>query len=148
MHLHAGGEYTRLVLRNPGSDGFSIAKGGMLVYISAPALLGTIEAHPMSVALRGAPPCLWNTVYEEEGVFTLCESSGCVFLVCYAEFFSHLFDPSVTQILDMGWCVLGSVAESLLSVYARWIVFRLFWVKPLLSRAVTNMPKYLQLQEV
>ena len=75
MHLHAGDEYARLVLRNPGNDGFSVAKGGMFVYVSAPALLGTIEAHPMSVALRGAPPCLWNTAVEEEGVFTLCESS-------------------------------------------------------------------------
>lgn len=75
VHLHAGDEYARLVLRNPGNDGFSVAKGGMFVYVSAPALLGTIEAHPMSVALRGAPPCLWNTAVEEEGVFTLCESS-------------------------------------------------------------------------
>lgn len=47
----------------------------MFVYISAPALLGTIEAHPMSVALRGAPPHLCNTTgCGNEGVFTLCES--------------------------------------------------------------------------
>lgn len=84
MHLHAGDEYTRLVLRNPAGDGgFSAAKGGMFVYISAPALLGTIEAHPMSVALIGAPPCLWNTVCEEERVFTLCESKWLSYVDMY-----------------------------------------------------------------
>eukprot|EP00752_Nemacystus_decipiens_P001741 g1684.t1 len=71
VNLHAGDEYARLVLRSPGGISSTSAKGGMFVYISAPALLGTVEAHPMSVALRGAPPCLWNTVVEEEGVFTL-----------------------------------------------------------------------------
>lgn len=72
VHLEAGDGYTRLVLRNPSNH--SPAKGGTFVYISVPALLGTIEAHPMSVALRGAPPHLWNTVFDD-GVFTLCESS-------------------------------------------------------------------------
>lgn len=76
MHLEAGDGYTRLVLRNPSnySRRSSPAKGGTFVYISVPALLGTIEAHPMSVALRGAPPHLWNTAFDD-GVFTLCESS-------------------------------------------------------------------------
>ncbi|CAM9175461.1 unnamed protein product [Ectocarpus fasciculatus] len=72
VHLEAGDGYTRLVLRNPSnySRRSSPAKGGTFVYISVPALLGTIEAHPMSVALRGAPPHLWNTAFDDR-VFTL-----------------------------------------------------------------------------
>lgn len=79
-HLHVGEEYTRLVLRIPRNG--VMARGGMLVYLSAPALLGSGEAHPISVALRGSPPCLWNrngggTLKEsnshEEEVFTVCE---------------------------------------------------------------------------
>ncbi|CAM9161669.1 unnamed protein product [Ectocarpus sp. 12 AP-2014] len=68
VHLEAGDGYTRLVLRNPSHH--SPAKGGTFVFISVPALLGTIEAHPMSVALRGAPPHLWNAAFDD-GVFTL-----------------------------------------------------------------------------
>ncbi|CAM9835212.1 unnamed protein product [Scytosiphon promiscuus] len=75
VHLHSGDEYTRLILRCPrsSSHGLAAPKGGELVYISAPALLGTIEAHPMSVALRGTPPCLWNKAFHEDQgeVFTL-----------------------------------------------------------------------------
>lgn len=77
LQLHAGDEYTRLILRcsRSSSHGFAAPKGGDFVYISAPALLGTIEAHPMSVALRGTPPCLWNKAFHEDQaeVFTLCE---------------------------------------------------------------------------
>lgn len=80
VHLHAGDQYTRLVLRSPGSSAHRTPRGDMFVYISAPALLGTIEAHPMSVALRGTPPHLRNlnssmAACGNEGIFTLCESS-------------------------------------------------------------------------
>ncbi len=78
LHLHAGDEYTRLVLRPPGSSAHRTPRGDMFVYVSAPALLGTIEAHPMSVALRGTPPhlhlCNTSAACGNEGVFTLCES--------------------------------------------------------------------------
>lgn len=72
VHMHTGPEYTRLVLRNPSEV---VARGGMLVYISAPGLLDTIEAHPMCVAQRGAPPCPWRTTCDDDGVFTICEDS-------------------------------------------------------------------------
>lgn len=47
----------------------------MLVYLSAPSLLGTVDAHPMSVALRGAPPCRWRVMERDDDTFTLCKLS-------------------------------------------------------------------------
>lgn len=70
--------YTRLVLRAPKSEP---ARGGTFVYISAPGVLGTDEAHAITVALRGSPPSSapikssslqqLKTATPEEDVFTI-----------------------------------------------------------------------------
>lgn len=53
VSVHATDTCTRLVLRNPTNE---LPRGGAFVYISAPAALGTGEAHAFTVAYRGPPP--------------------------------------------------------------------------------------------
>lgn len=59
VSVHTTDDYTRLVLRNPKADADPV-RGGSFVYISAPGVLGTDEAHAITVALRGAPPATFT----------------------------------------------------------------------------------------